>query len=109
MTTLTQARLHGPTTPGTTDSTAYTVPASTSVILKEIIIANTTGSAATVSIGLNGTSLTAANQIVGAKSIPANDIVVLALSTVLNTGDTIHVSQGTSSACTVTSSGVTIA
>lgn len=109
MATLTQARLAGPTQPGTTDGTLYTVPGATSVIVKEIVLTNTTGTAATVSLALNGTAATAANCLLSGYSVPANSTVVFALSTVLNAGDTIHALQGTASACTVTVSGVTIA
>lgn len=96
--------------PGTVEGALYTVPASTSAIVKEIIMTNITTTAATVSIGVvpSGGTAGATNRIIEGLTIPANDIKVAPLSTVLNAGDFLSGLQGTASAITVTISGVEI-
>jgi hypothetical protein len=83
------------------------VPANTTTILKSIVMTNTTGTAATVTIGINGTA--AANQIVPAVSVGANDTkIVDGVNIILNTGDTLQALQGTASAITLTISGAEV-
>ncbi len=93
--------------PGTGDTLLYTAPGATSTIVKQITVGNTTGTAATLTLGLrSGGTLAAANQVFTAKSVPANDTLVIPLTHVLLTGETIRALQGTSSALTVHISGV---
>lgn len=101
--------------PGTSVSTLYTAPTNTTAnpspgataIIKEIVIANTTGNVATVTLGINGAS--AANQIVPTLSVGANDSKVLSgLNTMLNSGDTLQGLQGTSGSITLTISGIEV-
>jgi hypothetical protein len=105
--------------PGTTVSTLYTAPAASSNVtspsatayIKEIILANTTGAAATVTLYLvpSGGTAGVANMIVPALSINANDAKVLAgLNTFIPAGATIQGVQGTSGAITVTISGMEV-
>lgn len=68
---------------GTSSTTLYTVPASTTAIVKEVVLCNKTGSAATATITFDG------KNIIAAKSIPANDTLVVPLSSVLATGKII--------------------
>jgi hypothetical protein len=92
-------------------TTVYTVPASTSTIIKEITLANTTSSVATFSVYRvpNGGSGGATNAILEDVQLAANSITVLSLSMVMDTvGDFIAVQQGTSSAICHTISGVEI-
>lgn len=98
-------------TPGTGDTTAYTVPAATTTYLKEVWICNTTGSAATLTMNIvnSGGAVATGNQVLGAKSIPANDIVIIACYQHMNTGDVINLKQGTGSALNVRISGVEVA
>ena len=100
------SRVYGPAQPGTSNATLYTSTGVTTAI-RNIHICNTTGSAATISIGINGTSATAANCILSAFSIPANGVHDWSGFMWLASGDTITGLQGTSSALTVTISGVT--
>lgn len=97
--------------PGTAETTLYTVPASTSTIVKEIILTNTTTTVAAASISAvpSGGTAGAANRIIAGFSIAANDTKIVPLSTVLNTGDFLSGLQGTASAITVTISGVEMA
>jgi hypothetical protein len=101
--------------PGTTASTVYTAPGNTTAqptgyataIIKDIWLVNTSASAATVTIGINGVA--AVNQIVPIQSIPANTAVpISALNKLLNASDTIQVMQGTASAITVHIDGVEV-
>ena len=94
--------------PGTSNGTLFTAAAGKTTVVKEIVISNTTGTAATVTLNVVPVagSATAANRIVAAKSIPANDLVVIALSLVMNENETLQGLQGTSGAITVTVSGV---
>jgi fructose-specific phosphotransferase system component IIB len=98
-------------TPGTTEATLYTVPASTSTFVKEIWLCNTTSAAATFSLSIVNSGGTAgtSNRIIAAKSIPANDIVVIACQEHMDTGDFISGLQGTSSAINVRITGVEVA
>jgi hypothetical protein len=59
--------------------TLYTVPASTTAVVKELILCNKTAGAVTVTVTFDGVN------IVNAKSIAANDTLVIALSSVLAT------------------------
>lgn len=89
--------------PGTTSATLYTVPTSTTTIVKNIVLCNTTGTAATVTLIAGG------QTIVSAFSIAANDTVTLDLSLVMATADTITGLQGTASAISIYISGVEVA
>lgn len=97
--------------PATTIQTLYTVPASTKTIVKNIVLANTTVTDATVDIHLvpNGGTAGATNKIVPTYLVPANNTVVIDFSAALDTaGDTIQALQGTSGAITVYISGVEV-
>lgn len=92
----------------TSETTIYTVPASTTTIIKQIILANTTSSTANYSISLvaSGGSASASNRIMETVALAANSVTVLDLSQVMATGGFISIKQGTSSAITITVSGV---
>lgn len=96
--------------PGTTNGTLYTVPGSGSTVaaavIRNIHICNTTATAATISLSLNGSGATAANNIYRTFSVPANGVHIANVSIVLDAGDTIQGLQGTSAALTVVISGV---
>lgn len=89
-------------------TTVYT--AADPTIIKEIVLANTTASAAVFSVYRvpNGGSAGATNAVLEDVSIPANTTVTFGLSMVMDTvGDFIRVQQGTSGAICHTISGVT--
>lgn len=92
--------------PGTTDTLLYTAVAAGAVV-RNIHIANTTGTAATLTLGLNaGAALAAAEHFMSAVSIPANGQLDWSGFAVLDGSETIRALQGTASALTVTISGV---
>lgn len=94
--------------PGTSDALLYTAPA-TGAIVKEIIVTNTTGTAASLTLGLaSGAALAAANWIIPAVLYAANSITVIPLSEVLGNVHTIRALQVTSNAITLHISGLEI-
>ena len=93
-------------TPGTTDTLLYTTVAAGGIV-RSIHVANTTGTAATLTLGLNaGAALAAANHFLSAVSIPANATYDWSGFQVLDGSGTLRGLQGTASALTVTISGV---
>ena len=92
--------------PGTTDTLLYTAPA-TGAVVRGIHVANTTTSSATITLGLRaGATLAAANHFWSAQSVPPNGSIDWSGFQVLGNGATIRALQGTSTALTVTISGV---
>jgi len=92
--------------PGTADTLLYTAGAA-GAIVRGIHAANTTGAAATLTIGLNaGAVLVAAEHFLSAYSIPANGTYDWSGFQVLDVSETIRGLQGTAAAITVTISGV---
>lgn len=93
--------------PGTGDTLLYTAPAAGVTAVRAIHVANTTGSAATITLGLNAAAaLAAANHFLSAVSIPANGTYDWSGWQIVNASGTIRALQGTGSALTVTISGV---
>lgn len=76
----------------TGSTTLYTVPASTTTVVTNIVVTNTAGSAATFTLGLNGVSLFTTT------AIAANSTAMFDLKQVLATTQTI---TGLASATTV--------
>ena len=76
----------------TSDTTLYTTPAATTTLVNYILVANTTGTAQTYSLSLDGTSMAAS------VALPANDTAVLDIKQVLSASATI---AGYASASTV--------
>lgn len=97
--------------PGTSEQTLYTVPASTDAKVAEVVIANTTAGAATVSLSAVASGGTAGvtNRLLHNLSVAANSITVVDLSTYLTTGGFLSAAQGTAGAVTLTISGETYA
>lgn len=90
--------------PGTTDTLLYTVPASTNVRIQAIVICNTTGTAATLTLNVGGAAA-ATNRILSAFSVQPNDTVTVDTVVHMDAADTIRALQGTNAALTVTISG----
>jgi hypothetical protein len=77
----------------TSSATLYTVPAATTAVISNIVIANTTGSAGTFTLALNGVSMATA------VAVAANSITTIDLKQVLAATQTI---TGLASATTIT-------
>jgi ATP-dependent protease ClpP protease subunit len=96
--------------PGTSATTLATVPSGKTWIVKQICLANTTASDATVTIHLvpSGGSAGVGNMIVPGITVYAKSVVTVDLAQVMTAGDFIAGLQGTTSAITVTISGVEV-
>jgi hypothetical protein len=89
-------------TAGTTVTTAYTTPASTTTIIKNVILTNKTAIDAWVTVTV------ATTEIIYQYLVTAKDTVTLDLSTVLNATETITVIAGTTASINVYISGVEV-
>jgi len=97
--------------PADTGSVLYTVPAATKVIVKNIVMTNTTGNEAQIHLNVvsSGDSPQASNRILSNYSVPANGVSTLDCSIVMEAGDTLQATNVTAGAVVVTISGVEIA
>ena len=100
----TEKRLCNPTQLTTSGQTLYTVPASKTAIIKQLVVTNVTGSAATFSLYIG--SATAANALFSATSVAANDAIVINLSQVLNSTEILTALASANSTLNITISGV---
>lgn len=93
--------------PGTSDTLLYTAPAGGPTIVRNIHIANTTGTDRTVTLGFNsGLTLAAANEFLAGVTIPANDAYDWSGFLVISASGTVRALQENATACTFTLSGV---
>ena len=91
------ARVYGPAQPTTSNTTLYTAPAPKRIT--DICVSNTTGSAATITLQMNGS--TASKRFLPAAAVPANTLWVIHAEIDLDATNTIQGLQGTSGAITV--------
>jgi hypothetical protein len=91
------------TPPTGSGTTLYTVPSNTKLIVKNIVLCNTTATEAQINVNFAGVPL-----IQNYKVAPL-DTVVVDLSLVLEAGDTITSMQYTSNAVKLAISGVEVA
>jgi hypothetical protein len=90
---VTQKRLSGPTQITTANTVVYTTPLSTTTIVKQIIMTNTTATAKTVTVRLKPAGVAEANthDILSSFAISANETISFACSIVLtNNGNTAN-------------------
>lgn len=104
----TAKRLAGPTQPGTSAGTLYTVPASTTTIVRHIHVTNTTTSAVTLTLGI-GAAGTAANLLFSAYPIPANGVLDWSGFLVLSAAEILSALAGTATALTIVVNGIEVA
>lgn len=101
------AKRIGPTSVGSAETTLYTVPAATTCIVKWIRIANATGTAATIKMGVGADA--AGTRLLSVLSIPANDFLDLSEQfLVLAATETLRATGGTNNALTFTAGGVEV-
>jgi hypothetical protein len=95
--------------PGTTEATLYTAGGA-GVIIKELLIANTSSSAANISLSLvpSGGSAGSSNRLLSNIAVPGSGVAVFDLSQVMAAGDFLSGLQATSGALALTISGVAI-
>ncbi len=94
--------------PGTTSGTLYTCPASTDVVIKGIVVTNTSATPATVTIDV-GSASGATHRVLSAFTVGGNDTASIDTPIAMTAADVISGLQGTASAITVTITGDTYA
>lgn len=100
-------RLYGPAQPATLgspeDDVIYTVSASPPIltVLKEIIIANTTGSASWIQLGINGAAVND-TVLLHQFSVAAHTTVILEVNIPLTAGETLNAFQQNAGDLTLT-------
>ena len=100
-----ETRFISPTTLTTSAASAlYTVPTGYSAIIKQLVVTNTTGTAATFTFYIGAAS--AGNALFSGTSVAANDTVIINLSQVLTTGEILGALASVGSALNLTVSGV---
>lgn len=97
----TESRLGGPIQLGTSSTTIATAAAGQTEVIKQIIIANTDTVDRTVTLAI-GSAATAANRIMSALPIGANDIMIWDTALVLNATETLQGLSDTASRVNVT-------
>jgi hypothetical protein len=100
----TDKRLCNPTQLTTSGQTLYTVPASKTCIIKQIVVTNTTSSAATFSLFIG--SAATPNALFSATSVAANDAIIINLSQVLAQNEILTGLASSNSTLNITISGV---
>jgi len=93
--------------PGILETTLYTVPEGNTMVLKEIIITNTSALAATISLSVvpAGNVAGVTNRIKVAEEIAANKSETFEVEIPMKVGDFISGLQGTADSITLTISG----
>ncbi len=99
-----ETRFVSPTTLTTSASLLYVVPTNCSAIVKQLVVTNTTGTAATFTFYIG--SAIVGNAVFSGTSVGVNDTVIINLSQVLSTGETLRALASTNSAINITVSGV---
>jgi 2-phospho-L-lactate guanylyltransferase (CobY/MobA/RfbA family) len=97
----TESRLGGPTQLGTSTTTICTAGSGITEVIKQIIICNTDTADRTVTLAI-GSAATAANRILSALPIGANDVIILDTALVLLTTETLQGLSDTASKVNVT-------
>ena len=105
---MTHTKLHAPAQLGTSPSTLYTVPASTTTIVKQIALCNTAAANRTVAVYLvpNGGSASSTNAILYDVSVDAKSTTFVNLSAVMATSDFIQASASVASSVSIHSFGI---
>jgi len=96
-----ESRLGGPIQLGTSTTTICTAGAGITEVIKQIIITNTDTVDRTVTLAI-GSAATAANRILSALPIGANDVIILDTALVLLTTETLQGLSDTASKVNVT-------
>lgn len=111
MANITPIQVVAPQQLAASDATIYTVPTQSTTVISRAVFTNTTGSAATITVGITtGGALSAAQTMISDFSIAAGAayVAVELASAVIPAGSVIRASSGTASAITVEISGVLV-
>lgn len=90
--------------------TIYTVPASTTAVIKEVVICNTTSGAVTLDLSFvpSGGTAGAANAIFSTLSVSANETKIYSMSSVLAAAGTVQAKASAGTSLTLTVSGIEV-
>ena len=108
---LTQTRLSGPAVVVNTGTYGGVhTTATSSTIVKQIVLSNITASAQTVTVTLKPNGVTIADTHILFKdlSLTEKETTLLNLSVVMNTGDEIHILCGTATSVNATVNGIVV-
>lgn len=100
-------RIAGPTQMANTATTVYTVPGSTTTVIRNLHIANTTSNAVTFTMSIGADA--AATRIYHQYSVGPGDIYDWTGAIVLNAADILQAYASSATSLTLTLSGVEIA
>jgi len=105
---MTQTKLHAPAQLGTSPSTLYTVPGSTTTVVKQIALCNTAAANRTVAVYLvpSGGSSSTSNAILYDVAVDSKSTTFVNLSAVMATGDFIQASASVASSVAIHSFGI---
>jgi hypothetical protein len=105
---MTQTKLHAPVQLGNSVTTQYTVPGSTTTIVKQIALCNTSANNRTVDVHLvpNGGTAGVANAVIYNVVVDATSTTFVNMSAVMDTGDFIAAKAQVASAVTMHSFGI---
>lgn len=92
----------------TSETSMYSVPASTNCMVNEILIANNSGSTQSVDLSIvpNGQTAGDSNRLLSAASIASNSVTVLKMMQAMSTADFISAKASIANLVTFTISGV---
>lgn len=110
MAVFTPKRLSGPALLTSSTVPVYTVPVGKTAVIKQIILNNTSGAAASVTAHVvpNGGSVTTSNQIISSLSISSASQIIWSADIPLAAGDAIVLAAGTDNVITAITSGIEI-
>lgn len=92
-----------------TEEVIYTVPSSTTTILKQILFCNTHNSSVTVHVAVTGSgasSTTAANRIFNSFTVSANETTMVGLSFVMTAGEKLWASASVDDVLNIAVAGI---
>lgn len=99
-------RLAGPATLTGSAATKYTVPATTKTVIRKIHFSNSDTSARSVTVSIGADA--AGTEIVGAKSIPANDVLDVWGPFVMDAAEILQAFASVTSVVAMTVDGIEI-
>ena len=103
-------KLFAPYTATASSAIVYTVPASTTAVLKELVLVNITTTTQTVTVHCipSGDSAGVANMLMNAVAVAPNSFEPVSFGQVLATGDKISILASATSSIVVHGSGIEI-
>jgi hypothetical protein len=92
-----------------TEEVIYTVPASTTTIIKQLLLCNTHNATVTVHVAVTGSgssSTTASNRILSSFSVSSNETTMVGMSFVMTAGEKLWASASTDDVVNIAVAGI---